>query len=238
MAHQRATTQHQIGPNGPQTLVDEEILLLPTKVGNNPLHILVEVMTDLRSSIVDGRHGTQQRNLIIEGLTRIGDEDGRNTKRRIDDKRGRRGIPRRITARLERIANTAIGKRRGIGLLLHEQLTGKFLQYTLVAIGLSERIVFLSRTSRQRLKPVRIMVSTVFQRPLAHTGSHAISHFARQGRTFVHRLREDGIRPFVEILAHGGTVEYFVAEVIRRTSLGSDRLDCSVIDRRVDHLES
>ena len=52
----------------------------------------------------------RSRGLVVGGFARVGDEDGRDAEGRIDDEGGRCRIPGRITARLEGIADTAVGE--------------------------------------------------------------------------------------------------------------------------------
>ena len=236
--HQRAAGQHQVGAHGPQALVHEEILLLPTQIGEDLLHVLVEVVAHLRGSLVHGGQRAQQRHLVVERLTRIGDEDGGDTERRIDDEGRRSGIPGRIAARLERIADTAVGERRGVGLLLHEQLARKLLEHPAAAIRLGKGIVLLGRTARQRLEPVGIVVGSVLEGPLPHAGGDAVGHLARQRRAVLHRVEQRRIGLLVEVFAHGFATEDLLPEIVRRTPLGSLHFDGRVVDRRIDHLES
>ena len=122
--------------------------------------------------------GAQQGSLIVEGLTCIGDEDGGDTKGVVDDEHGRRGIPSRIAAGLEGVADTSIGERRGVGLLLDEQFAAEVLHHASLAIVLHEGIVLLGSTLRQWLEPVGIVGGTHLQGPLFHTLGHGISDAA------------------------------------------------------------
>ena len=238
VAHERTAREHQVGTHSPQAFVHKEILLFPAQIRHDPLHVLIEVAAHLRRSLVHGRDRTQQGHLVIERLARIGDEDGRDAERRIDDERRRRRVPRRIAAGLERIADAAVGERRGVGLLLHEQLAGELLQHAALTVRLGKGVVFLGRTARQGLKPVGIVVRTVLQRPLAHTRRDAVGNFARKRRAFFHRVEQGRIGALVEILPHSRTSKYLLSEVVRRASLGNFHLDGRVIYGRIDHLES
>ena len=157
---------------------------------------------------------------------------------RVDDEGGRRGVPGRVAAGLEGVADAAVGERRGVGLLLHEQLAGELLQHAALTVRLGKGVVLLGRTARQGLKPVGIVVRTVLQRPLAHTRRDAVGNFTRERRAFFHRVEQGRIGALVEILPHGRTSEYLLSEVVRRASLGNFHLDGRVIYGRIDHLES
>ena len=237
VSHERTAREHQVGPYGPKALIDKEILLLPAQVAEDLLDVLVEIAAHLRGGLVHGRQRAQQGHLVIEGLARVGDEDGRDAERRIDDEGRRRGVPGRVTARLEGIADTAVGERRGVGLLLHEQLAGELLQNTPESVGFGKGIVLLGRAARQGLEPVGVVVGTVLQRPLAHACGNAVGNFARERRTVVHRVEQRRVSLLVEILTHGGASEYLLSEIVRRTTFGSLDLHGVVIYRRINHLE-
>ena len=54
---------------------------------------------------------------------------------------------------------------------------------------------------------MRIVVGAVVERPLAHSGSHAVGDFERQRRPPLHRIEQLGITRLVEIPAHGLAAE-------------------------------
>lgn len=83
---------------------------------------------------------------------------------------------------------------------------------------------------------MRIVVGAVVERPLAHSGSHAVGDFERQRRPPLHRIEQLGINRLVEIPAHGLAAEYLRTEILGRTSLGSLHFDGFVIDGRLHHL--
>lgn len=90
---------------------------------------------------------------------------------------------------------------------------------------------------------MRIVVGAVVERPLAHSGSHAVGDFERQRRPPLHRIEQLGINRLVEIPAHGLAAEYLRTEILGRTSLGRTSLgslhfDGFVIDGRLHHFES
>ena len=238
VSHEGSARQHQVGAHGPQTLIDEEVLLLPAEVGVDLLDRAVEVVADLRGGLINGRNRAQEGHFVVERLARVGDEDGRNTERSIHDKGGRCGIPGRVAARLEGVADAAVGERRSIRLGLRQELTRELLDHATEAVRLCEGIVFLGRAARQGLKPVRIVVGTMLQGPLAHAGGDRVGHLALQGRSVGHRVRK-GLKGFlVEVFAHRLTAEHFSPEVIRRTAFGSLYLHGRVINGRIDHLKS
>ena len=50
-----------------------------------------------------------------------------------------------------------LGKRRGIGFLLDQQLTAEFLDHASPAVVLDKGVVLLGRPARERLKPMRVV---------------------------------------------------------------------------------
>ena len=79
VSHQGATGHYQVRASRIQSLVDQEILLFPTKINLYFLHIIVEELANLGSSLVDGMQRTEQWSLIVESLTGVGNEDSRDT---------------------------------------------------------------------------------------------------------------------------------------------------------------
>ena len=49
---------------------------------------------------------------------------------------------------------------------------------------------------------------------------------------------QGGVGPLVEVLAHGGTSEDLLSEVVRGTTLRGLHLNGGMVDRRIDHFES
>ena len=168
VAHEGTACEQQVGAGCIEALIYEEVLLLPAEVALNLLHCGIEIVAYLCGSYVDGMQGALQRSLVVESFTTIGDEDGGDTQRIVDDKDGRCGIPGRVAAGLEGGADTARGEGRGIGLLLDEQLTSELLDHAALAIVLDERVVLLGRSFRQRLEPVGVVGNAVLYGPLLH----------------------------------------------------------------------
>ena len=238
VAHERATRQHQVGACGPQRFVHEEVLLLPAQVAENLRDVAVEVAAYFRRGPVDGCQRAQQRGLVVERLARIGDEHGRDAERRADDEGGRRGVPGGVAARFERVADSAVGERRGIGFLLDEQLAGELFEHAAPSVGFGEGVVFLGGSPRERLEPVGVVVGAVLHRPLLHACGDAVGHFAREGRAVFHGLDQRFVGLAVEIPPHDVAPEDQLPEIIGRTSGGSLCGNRYVAERLFDHPES
>ena len=93
VTHQRATRHQQVGTGRVESLVDEEVLLFPAEVDLYLLYVVVEVLADIPGSLAYGVQGTQQGRLVVEGFTRIGNEDGGDAQCVVDDEDGRGGVP-------------------------------------------------------------------------------------------------------------------------------------------------
>ena len=85
VSHQGASRQQQVRTCGIETFVHQEILLFPSEVAGDLLHLRVEIMTDIRSSDIHCMKSTQQWCLVVECLTAVADEDRRDTQGVVDD---------------------------------------------------------------------------------------------------------------------------------------------------------
>jgi hypothetical protein len=121
--HQCPAGEVKIGPGIIEGLVDKEVLLFPTQVGIDLFHFRVEEPANLYCSLVNSRQRFQQRGLVIESFTRIGDENRRDTKGIVYNEGGRRRIPGGVSPGLKGIPDTSAGETRRIRFLLCKQFT-------------------------------------------------------------------------------------------------------------------
>ena len=212
--HQRAARQQQVGTGGIESLIHEEILLLPTEVRRHLLDRGVEVVADLRGSHVDGMQGAEQRSLVVEGFTGVRYKNGGDDQRVVDDEDGACGVPCGVAAGLEGRADAAGGERRGVGLLLHKQFAAKLLYHAAFAVVLDKRIVLLGSALGQRLKPVGVVRHAVFCSPLLHTGSHFVSHLSVQPCTVFHNVNHFFVHVLRQVLIHLFTVEHLASIIL------------------------
>ncbi len=110
VTHKRTAGEQEVGTSSVETFVYEEVLLFPTEVGGNAGYVLVEILANCSSGFVNGGKCLLERSLVVESLTRITYEDGRNHKRIAYDEHGRCGIPCGIAASLKGGTDTAIGE--------------------------------------------------------------------------------------------------------------------------------
>ena len=120
--------------------------------------------------------GPQQRSLVVECLTRIGNKYGGDAQRVVNDEHRTRGVPCRVAAGLEGVADSAVGEARRVRLLLHQQLAAELLYHTPLAVVLNKGIVLFGSSLRERLEPVGIVGDTHFKCPLLHARSHCIGY--------------------------------------------------------------
>ena len=212
MPHERAAGEHEVGASRIEALVNEEIFLFPPQVGLHLLHILVEIVAHFGGGHVHGVERAQQRSLVVECLTGIGDEDGGDTECVVDDEHGRCRIPGRVAPRLESVAYAAVGKRTGIGLLLHKQFAGEVFDHSSLAVVLHKGIVLLGRALGQWLKPVGVVGHAVFLGPLLHAGRHGIGYRTVEAGAIVHHVYQLLIHVGRQILVHLGAVEHIFPE--------------------------
>ena len=110
MSHQGAPSEHQVRTSRVESLVHEEILLLPSEVHLYFLYVVIEILANICRRLAHRMESTEEGSLIVECLTRIGDEDGGDTQGIVDDEHRRGGVPCGITTCLEGVADTAIGE--------------------------------------------------------------------------------------------------------------------------------
>jgi hypothetical protein len=116
----------EVGAGKVEVRVDQEVLLLAPEGGVHPLDALVgtEEPEDAHRLRVERLDRSQQRGLLVEGLSGPGHERGRDAERRevlpAEDERGAGRVPRGVPAGLERGSQTAGGKARSVGLALDE----------------------------------------------------------------------------------------------------------------------
>ena len=213
MPHQRTPGQQQVRTGGIQAFVHQKVFLLPSQIRNHLLHGRVEVMAHLYRRLIHRTQSLQQRRLVVERLAGISDEHGGDAQRVVYHEYGRRGIPSTVTARLERVPYAPVGKGRGIGFLLHEQLARKFLHHPAFAVVFHESVMLLCRAFRQRLEPVGIVRHPQFFGPTLHARSHPVGHAAVQNGTMIHGIHQPRIYGTGQILEHLLAAEHIFAEI-------------------------
>ena len=119
MPRRRGTEQgpsglNQVGPMEVEVPIDQEIFLFRPERDRDRLFVAAERFHQALDASLQNLNRPQERRFLIEHLTGIGAEDGRNTEGRAVgvsfDERGTGRVPSRIAARLERAAQTPRGE--------------------------------------------------------------------------------------------------------------------------------
>ena len=171
----------------------QEILLLRSQIGMDLFHVFsTQQFKHFDGTVAECADGAQQRRFLIQDLTGIGNESRGNAQRRGNavalDKSGGRHIPGRITASLKCCTDTAGGERRCIRFTLHQLLSGKPFDHSAGSAGIGKCVMFFSRDSCHRLKPVCKMCCTLVECPLLHCMSDNIRCFGIQHFIFINCL--------------------------------------------------
>ena len=214
MAHQRASGHQQVGACGVQPFVNQKIFLLPAQIGNHFLYFRIEIVAYVDGSLVYGTQGFQQRCLVVQRLTGIGDENSRDAERVVYDECRGGGVPCRVATCLERIADTAVRETGSVRFLLHEQFAGEFLHHAAFAVVFHKSIVLFGSTFGQRMKPVRIVGRPHFNRPFLHTCGNLVGYAAVQRSSVVNHIRQFGIHLARQIAEHLLLVEYILGKIL------------------------
>ena len=201
-----AARLNQVGALQIQVAVHQEVLLLRTQVAVHTGGGDAEALEHAGGLGAHRLHRAQQRGLLVQRLTGVGAERGRDAQgrrvgRALDERRGG-GIPRRVAAGLEGGANAAGGEGRGIRLALDQRLTGELADHPALAVRLHKGVVLLCRGIAQRLEPVRVVRRSLGECPHLHGLCHLIRNPRVQLAALadgVHHLLE---RTLGEVLLH------------------------------------
>ena len=108
VSHQGTACEHQVRASRIETLINQEVLLLPSEIGLHLLYLWVEVVAHLGSRLAQGMERAEQWSLVVQRLTGIRYKDGRDTEGIVNDEHRRCRIPCRIATSLEGVADTAV----------------------------------------------------------------------------------------------------------------------------------
>ncbi len=71
MSHEGTACEHEVGACAVERLVHEEVLLLPSEIGDAVFHLGVEVACHGGGGLVDCVERLQQRSLVVEGFAGV-----------------------------------------------------------------------------------------------------------------------------------------------------------------------
>ena len=180
----------------------------------------------------------QQRCLVIECLACVGDEDGRNAKRIVDDEDRTCRVPGRIASCLESVPDAAVGEGAGIRLLLYEQFAGEFLHHTALSVMLDEGVMLLCCTFCQGLEPVGVVRRTVFLCPLLHALCHGIGDGTVQTCSVVDDIHQLLIDVNRQVFVHLRAVEHILPVEFSRAFFGRADLEGAFPESFLDCFKS
>ena len=212
--HQRTSGLRQVGTGQKQRFVHQEIFLLPAQRDIDLPYVLVEQLTHFDGGFINGLQRLEQRRFEVERFAGVGDEYAGDTECPVENERGRRRVPSRITARFERVAEASGRETRCVGFLLYEQLAFERFERSASEHRFEEGIVFLGGGVVQRLEPVRIVGCSFFHGPRFHPLGDLVGDLAVDPPSFVDSGAEAFVSFFRDVLTHFFAVEYVRAEII------------------------
>ena len=214
---QRPPRLHQVGTLHIEPPVNEEVLLLGPHGDGRVRLRQAKRAHQARDGAAQRLDGAQNRRLLVEDLAGVGAEDRGDAERgavRVTlDERGAGRVPGGVAARLERAAQTARRKARGVALAHHQVLSGELEDGLAVLMKLQECVVLLGGAARHRLEPVRVVRRAALQRPLLHAVRHVVRDVRVEWRLARQRRQQLLSRVLRQMLADGRLPEYILAVV-------------------------
>ena len=192
--------------------VDQEVLLLRAYGGGYTLNILAEQLEDAARLRADGVHRAQQRRFLIEDLTGVGAECGRNVKGTILYKCVAGRVPCGVAACLEGCAQTAGREGRCVRFALDQLLAGELHHHMTVVGRRDERVVLLGGDAGHRLEPVRVMGCTLADRPVLHCRCNNSSNISVDRGALAHGLLQLLVNVLGKTFFHHSVVKHHAAE--------------------------
>ncbi len=216
-AEQRAAGGDEVGALEVEALVDQEVLLLgPDRREHARGGVVAEQLERAQRAAGERVHRAQQRDLVVERLTRPRRERGRDAQDRavrvLEHEGRRRRIPGGVAARLEGGADAAGRERRGVRLALDQLLARELGDGVAVARGGVEGVVLLGGHAGQRLEPVREVGGAALHRPFLHGGGDGVGERGLEQRARLERLLELLVDGLGQALALDGGREHVLAE--------------------------
>ena len=238
MSHKGSSCGNQVRTSRVQIIVNKEIFLLPSEVHLNFGHIGIKQLAYRNCSLANRLERFLKRCLVVERLTRIGDEHRGDTETIIEDEYRRRGVPGRVSTGLESSTDSTRWETRRIGFLLHEVLAFEGLNHSSFTIVFHKRVMLLGRRFGQRLEPMAAMCHPMLHCPLFHTCSHPIGHFKVKGLAIIDTIQKGMEGLGIQILLHLLSIEDQFTEIFRRTAFGDRILGSTFLECCFDSIKS
>ena len=214
MANHGASAQLEVRAGVEQGLVHQEVLLLQPHIGLHVDHVRVKQPGHGGGGAVQRLQGAEVGHFHVQGLSGIRYKNRRDAQGSVQNEHGGVGVPGRVATGLKGVAQTAIGKTGGVGLLLHQRAALELLQGTSVFDG-DKGFVFFCGGPGKGLKEMGVVGGTQFDCPGFHAGSNLLRHapvYLVAGFTG----QQDGLEGSVgHVPPHGFQGKYILAEVRR-----------------------
>ena len=169
-------------------------------------------MANAYCGFVHGAQRFKERSFIVERLARVGYEHGGYAQRVVHNENRRRRVPGRVAASFESVADSAVGERRGIGLLLYEQFARELFDYSAFAVVFYERVVFFGRSFGQWLEPVGVMSCSHFCGPAFHAFGNLVGNAAVECGAVVYGVGEFVVYVGGKVFEHLLAVEHILSD--------------------------
>ena len=193
MAEQGAAGEQEVGAQGNEAAIHQEILLLRTTTGIDRSHLLAaEQFEQPLGLAVHGRIGAQQGCLLVEGFAGPGNKDSGNAEGDPVGGFHQEGwagdVPGGVAPGLKGGANAAVREGGAIGLPLHQHLAGEFGDGGTIPLHGDEAVVLLCGGVGEGVENVGVVKGSPAGGPLLHGLGHHIGHGAVELSALLNRL--------------------------------------------------
>ena len=186
---QRSAAQLQILPLLIDLLINKEILLLRSHLGDHMLGLRVaEQPQNADALLIQPAHGAQQGGLLIQYLPAVGAEYRGDIQGLVLYKGIGGGIPGGVAPGLKGGPQAAGGEGGGVRLTPGQLLAGQLHDNGILAIGGDKAVMLFCGHACHGLEPVGVVGSAHFRGPVLHGRGDLVGNGALQGGALGHAL--------------------------------------------------
>ena len=212
-----AASQQQVGTQGSQIFVNQEVFLFGAHIGT---HVgrrgVAKELENTRGLTRQGRYGANERNLAVKSFARIRVKVRRNVQGRPigrgDDEHRHGGIPRGIAACFKRGADAARRERGGVRLTADQHFAREFADNLTIDGGRQEGIVLFGSEACHGMEPVGVVRGTVLNGPILHGVGNNVGDFRIQTFAVAYGLGQLLEHVLGQALAHGRDAKHITAK--------------------------